>query len=167
MQKLVFRSKSNPMANKGLCVLLFVVFLGWAPIVSAAQLCLVDPKSDQEVTRFDTGEDRTFALAFIHSVSLTPVRDEYLMQGAAITQTREIFEAHGAGLPSFADDIGATGWQFEDGKFILEMQRPLDQMRVRIQEEYKNTLHIAGRDVVLSQFGYSVLVLRACSRERK
>lgn len=51
-----------------------------------------------------------------------------------IVQTREIFEAHGAGLPSFYNDVGATGWQFENGKFILEMERQFEQMRVRIGE---------------------------------
>jgi hypothetical protein len=163
MLKLVFQNKSGRVTNKRHSAFLFAILLCWSADASAGQLCLSDPKTNIEIVRYTTGPDQTFSLSFIHSVSLTPVVDEYVLRSEMIIQTREIFEAHGAGLPSFDNDVGATGWQFEDGKFILEMVRPFDQMRIRIQHEYKNALHIAGQDIDLSQFDSSVLMLRACS----
>ena len=164
MLKLAFHNKFDGRTNKWPSAVLFVILLCWASHVSAAQLCLFDPKTDQEIKRYLPHQDQMFALSFIHSVSLTPVIYEYILQDEMIVQTREIFEAHGAGLPSFDNDVGATGWQFENGKFILEMERQFEQMRVRIQQEYKNMLHIAGQDIDLSLFNRSVVTLRACPR---
>ena len=73
----------------------------------------------QLIASYEIGSLREFSLSFIHSVSKTPVRDEYIIAGNEIIQITEIFEAHGAGLPSDTFDAGALGWEHQNGQFIL------------------------------------------------
>ncbi len=91
-----------------------------------------------------------FSLSFIHSVSLTPVRDDYQLTGGEIIQTAEIFTTHGAGLPSGFADEGVTGWEQADGRFIIRLHRPIRQMVVRTDGNYRNRLHLGHREVNLN-----------------
>lgn len=96
---------------------------------------------------------------------MTPVVDVYRLDSAGVVQTAEIFQAHGAGLPSFAGDIGEQGLRHEDGKFILDMARQFDDIRVRVQKEYNNTLHIGTQSIQLADLGAGVLILFPCKVE--
>lgn len=129
-------------------------------------LCLSETRGQgNEVTRRSLGPDNSFSLSFIHSVSDTPVIDNYRVENDEIVQISEIFEAHGAGLPSIADDMGATGWRHEEGKFILDMSRRTGPIALRIQPQYKNTLHIAGSDLPLADLGQKALTIAPCDEE--
>ncbi|QIE45669.1 DUF1850 domain-containing protein [Pseudohalocynthiibacter aestuariivivens] len=101
-------------------------------------------------------------MSFIHSVSRTPVLDTYQIDAGQIVQTSEIFQAHGAGLPSLGNEMNATGWRHENGQFILDLDRPIGAMIVRVQPEYKNTLHIADQTIALASLGHSALRIAAC-----
>jgi hypothetical protein len=143
-------------------------FLFWLLLcgdVSAAQLCLTAARGEVTLARFETGPEDEFRLSFVHSVSLTPVTDVYRLTPTGILQTAEIFEAHGAGLPSFSDDIGALDWRHEDGKFILDMARQSDEIHVRVQRDYQNTLHIGAKSIELADLGESVVTLIPCKNE--
>lgn len=129
---------------------------------AAGSLCLYQGYTDKELARYATDHSGSFSLSFLHSVSLTPVVDHYDIKPGGIHQTAEVFEAHGAGLPSFADDIGATGWHRRDGKFILEMDRHFPRIQLRIQREYLNTLHIANQSITLADFGTNSIGLKIC-----
>ncbi len=104
-------------------------------------------------------KDGVFSLSFIHSVSQTPVRDDYQTIDWRITQTAETFQAHGAGLPSGADEPGATGWEHRDGRFIIRMQRPIPRLIVRTDRNYHNRLHIGGREINLNAWEDQALEL--------
>lgn len=105
--------------------------------------------------------DARFALSFIHSVSLTPVRDEYVLTAEdGLRQTAEIFIAHGQGLPSSADEPDATGWTHKDGIFTLTMDRPIPRLIVRTNARYENRLHIEDQTIDLNQWGDRALELR-------
>lgn len=133
---------------------------------TASWLCLTETRGNQsEVARLPLGPDRRFDLSFIHSVSRTPVTDSYHVVDGEIVQTREVFVAHGAGLPSIADDMDAIGWRHEDGQFILDMNRHTGPIPLRIQAQFKNTLHIAGTDLPLARLGYPALTLAPCDEE--
>lgn len=107
------------------------------------------------------GPDNRFALSFIHSVSLTPVRDEYVLEpDGAIRQTAEIFVAHGQGLPSAADEPGGLAWEHKDGRFRLTMDRPIPRLVVRTNARYENRLYAAGHTVDLNQWDDQALDLR-------
>ncbi|MDK3016578.1 DUF1850 domain-containing protein [Pseudodonghicola flavimaris] len=132
----------------------------------AGWLCLTETRGEgREIARLPLGPDGTFDLSFIHSVSRTPVTDSYRVEEGRIVQTRETFMAHGAGLPSIANDMDATGWRHENGHFILDMHRLTGPIPLRIQAQFKNTLHIAGTHLPLAELGQSALTLAPCDEE--
>ena len=112
-----------------------------------------------ELGRYPLGSLRAFALTFIHSVSKTPVRDEYDIDDSKIIQTAEIFEAHGAGLPSDIQDPGAVSWESRDGRFILHLQRPIPQLVVRTDRNYSNRLLLGTDEINLCQWEDQALEL--------
>ena len=142
-----------------------LIVLLFAQGAAAGQLCLAAGSDARTVARYDTGPGNQFSLSFIHSVSMTPVIDVYRLDTTGLVQTAEIFQSHGAGLPSFAGDIGEQGWRHEEGKFILDMARQFDRIRVRVQKEYKNTLHIGAQSIQLADLDAGVLTLSPCKVE--
>jgi len=130
----------------------------------AGDLCIYRGYTDEELARFPADRTGRFSLSFLHSVSLTPVVDRYEIRPTGIHQTAEIFEAHGAGLPSFAGDVGETGWHSEDGKFVLEMDRQFHRIQLRIQREYLNALLIGNRNIVLADFGAGAIGIEICAK---
>ena len=125
----------------------------------------VQARDGRLLARLPAGEGGAFALTFIHSVSRTPVRDEYRVVAGRIVQTAEIFEAHGAGLPSFADDVGATGWRHRDGHFVIDLERPTGPIHVRVQGEYVNAIHAGGTDLALASLGERAVTVVPCAGE--
>jgi hypothetical protein len=105
-----------------------------------------------ELIRLPAAPDQRFALSFVHSVSGTPVRDEYRIEDGAIVQLAEIFETHGAGLPSNAEEAGAVAWSHEHGSFVLHMRRPIGRLVVRTDARYRNRLHLDGTTVDLNRW---------------
>ena len=91
--------------------------------------------------------------------------DYYRVEQGRILQTREEFMAHGAGLPSIANDMDATGWRHENGHFILDMHRYTGPIPLRIQAQFENTLHTADTELTLATLGISALTLAPCDEE--
>lgn len=155
----------------GVAVLAAIPLLPFTPVpvhagTGGISLCLTDTRgSGEPVARLPLGDPPTFELSFIHSVSRTPVRDLYRVDGGQIIQSAEIFMGHGAGLPSIANDMDATGWRHENGTFILDMHRLTGPIPIRIQAEFKNTLTIAGTDLPLASLGHAALTLAPCDNE--
>ncbi|MCX7568236.1 DUF1850 domain-containing protein [Sulfitobacter sp. F26169L] len=151
---------------RGTFCALWVALLAILPLSANATarpaLCLKSHPDNRMIGLYPLTADGTFALEFIHSVSRTPVVDTYRIDANRIVQTSEIFLAHGAGLPSMGDEVDATGWRHENGRFILDLDRPIGTMIVRIQPEYKNTLHLADESIPLASLGQSVLRITAC-----
>lgn len=143
---------------------LLAFLLSGADRAHATELCLYQGYTDIELGRYATETSGRFALSFVHSVSLTPVIDQYEIRPTGIHQTAEIFEAHGAGLPSFSGDIGETAWRFDDGKFVLEMDRVFPRIQLRIQPEYRNTLLIADHRITLADLGANSIGLAVCKK---
>lgn len=132
-----------------------------AAAVCVPHLDVLTHPHEEPLARVPLGPDGAFALSFIHSVSLTPVRDEYVLDSdGAIRQTAEIFIAHGQGLPSGADEPGGLAWEHEDGRFRLTMDRAIPRLVVRTDAEYRNRLHAAGGTVDLNQWSDQALYLR-------
>ncbi len=104
-------------------------------------------------------ESGFFSLSFIHSVSQTPVRDDYQAIDCRVSQIAETFQAHGAGLPSGIDEPGVIGWELHDGRFVVRMQRPISRLIIRTDGAYRNRLHIDGHDINLNDWGNQALEL--------
>lgn len=108
---------------------------------------------------FPLEKENQFALSFIHSVTVTPVQDNYLLTPEGICQTSEIFESHCAGLPYSDKETNATKWEQRDGKFILHMERKIPKLVVRTDKNYKNRLHLANQIIDLNQWEDQALLL--------
>ncbi|MEB8387686.1 DUF1850 domain-containing protein [Rhodobacteraceae bacterium KMM 6894] len=143
-------------------VALWATFFASLPALAAPSVCLNSYPENRLLRSYPTGPDGLFSLGFIHSVSKTPVLDTYEIRSGQIVQTSEIFLAHGAGLPSMGDEVDATGWRHENGRFILDLDRDIGTMIVRVQAEFKNTLHIADQSIPLASLGQSALRIEAC-----
>lgn len=113
-----------------------------------------------ELLRLDSGGEKGFSLSFIHSVSGTPVRDDYLFDRGRIVQVAERFMAHGAGLPSHPDEPFGLAWEREGDAFLLRMHRPIQTLVVRTDGNYRNRLILGRRDVNLNQWEDQALLIR-------
>lgn len=111
------------------------------------------------VDQYPLPEDGGFSLSFIHSVSQTPVRDDYQTIDFRIIQTAETFQTHGAGLPSGSDETGLTGWAHHGGRFVIRMQRPIPRLVVQTDRNYRNRLHIDGKEINLNEWDDQALEL--------
>lgn len=103
--------------------------------------------------------ENQFSLSFIHSVSKTRVTDVYEIRGKDIIQTREVFSAHGAGLPSSPDEPYGIRWEKQGSQFVLYMERPIPKLVVRTDKNYENRLNVSGRTINLNQWEDQALLL--------
>lgn len=125
------------------------------------RLCLHISRFPSALTlsQYPLSGEGDFSLSFIHSVSRTPVQDDYRVIGSRIIQTAETFMAHGAGLPSAADEPGVTGWESDEGRFVIHMQRPISRLIVRTDRNYRNRLIVGGRIINLNRWEDQALEL--------
>lgn len=109
------------------------------------------------LSRYCIPPDKNFSLSFIHSVSLTPVRDDYRIEAGNILQVAETIQTHEAGLPSLENEPDAVAWEWQNGQFMLRMQRRIDHLVVRVQKPYQNRLILGERTIDLNQWGDTAL----------
>ncbi|MBU2953530.1 DUF1850 domain-containing protein [Marinobacter sp. F3R08] len=112
--------------------------------------------------------DGMFELSFIHSVSLTPVTDFYRLITSpvgdlTISQTAEVFIAHGQGLPSLVNEPDALSFEHRNGQFILKMDRKIGRLVVRTDQRFKNRLHTGNSTINLNQWPDSGLLFTPVS----
>ncbi len=112
-----------------------------------------------ELARYCIPGNGCFSLSFIHSVSQTPVRDDYRVEAGRIVQVAETFQTHEAGLPSLEQEADALEWEWQDGQFLLRMQRPIHHLVMRTDRQYRNRLHLADRTINLNQWDNQALEL--------
>lgn len=155
---------------------------------SATALLLEQSRSNNQLACVEL-VDHKFELSFIHSVSLTPVFDSYQLLNATdktvkeitqvgsqlntslnnnlrILQTQERFIAHGQGLPSLVNEPNALAFEHENGQFILQLHRPIDNLIVRTDKRFENRLYTGANVVNLNQWpdtGILVTPLNRCS----
>ncbi|MBR3369739.1 MAG: DUF1850 domain-containing protein [Rhodobacteraceae bacterium] len=80
-----------------------------------------------------------FSLVWRHSVTLTPVQADYIIDPRGqIIQIAERFAAHGPGM---AHD--GTGWRVEDGQMVIDLHRDVGRLILRSAPAHDNRL-IAG-----------------------
>jgi len=112
-----------------------------------------------ELGRYPLGENKTFFLSFIHSVSKTKVKDIYEIRGRRIVQTEEFFKAHGAGLPSSPEEPGGLSWEKTKDWFILHMERPIPKLVVRTDKMYQNRLGLGSETIDLNGWEDQALLI--------
>jgi hypothetical protein len=112
-----------------------------------------------ELARLSLPVDHRFSLSFIHSVSGTPVRDDYVVEEGEIIQVAETFETHVAGLPALADEPDLQRWEFKEGRFVIHLRRPIVHLVMRTDRRYRNRLLLATREIDLNQWEDQALEL--------
>jgi len=123
-----------------------------SPLAAAECLVLASHPDGRPLAQVEATRS-TFAIAYVHSVTRTPVDEHYLANGEAIVQTRLTFEQHGPGLPTEADPGGT--WRREDGRYVVTMARRFPSIAMRVHADQKPTLSVDGdpRRVDLAQWG--------------
>ena len=123
------------------------------------QLVVTQFPEQRELGRYCLGSEKTFSLSFIHSVSKTPVTDVYEIRAGKIIQTKEIFKAHGAGLPSNTAEPHGISWEKTEDSFILHMERPIPKLVVRTDKVYQNRLILTSKIIDLNQWDDQALFI--------
>ena len=135
----------------------FALTAACGPLTHAQQcrheLVIQKFSSQAVLSRYCIPPDRNFSLSFIHSVSLTKVRDDYRIEAGHILQVAETIQTHEAGLPSLEHEPDALAWEWQDGQFMLRMQRRIDRLVVRVQDPYQNRLILGEKTIDLNQWG--------------
>ncbi len=124
-----------------------------------AQLVITQFPEQNVLAKYPLNDNDSFSLSFIHSVSYTRVVDVYEVRNGSIVQTSEIFETHGAGLPSNAEEPGGLSWEKTKDGFILHMERQIPKLVVRTDSSYRNRLHLPSGEVNLNQWENQALFL--------
>ena len=138
------------------CILLAAV----TSVAGQGALVVSQFPEGRELLRLNPAGKNGFSLSFIHSVSNTPVIDEYVIEQGNIVQTAERFMAHGAGLPSRADEPGGISWERRGDTFVLRMHRPIPKLVVRTDRNYRNRLILGPEEVNLNQWEDQALLIR-------
>ncbi|MEP7276082.1 MAG: DUF1850 domain-containing protein [Betaproteobacteria bacterium] len=103
--------------------------------------------------------DGRFRIAYIHSVTRTPVEERYFVDGARIVQTEIRFVQHGPGLPTAADAGGS--FAHRDGMFVVAGRRSFDEVVMRVHADQQPRLVAGASSVDLAGWGNRAIVMRA------
>lgn len=131
-----------------------------AAAVDSACLSLSANPDGATLVRFGlpAGEP-AFTIAYVHSVTRTPVVESYRVEGDAIVQTQIRFAQHGPGLPTQADPGGT--FERRDGQFVVTMARRLPVIVMRVHAEQRPRLAAGAVTVDLAEWGNRSIALRA------
>lgn len=136
-----------------------------APAAAACALDLLDPAGGAPLARVSLPAERSFALAYTHSVSLRPVESRYVVRGNRIVQTAEVFDEHGPGMssaPAAGERLERRG-SGEASRFVLHMARPIERLVVRLHERPAFRLTAGERSLPLDRWHTRSIELRpAC-----
>jgi hypothetical protein len=98
----------------------------------------------------------TLRYRFVHSVSLTPVEEEWVVGGPGspgLRLTAVRYRTTGAGLPSGPEEPGATFETTADGFVIRGLDRPIHlPLDLRVAPAAENSLTVGGETLDLTRF---------------
>ncbi len=118
-------------------------------------LIVTDAENGTELLTVPVDDGDQVTLEYTHSVERTPVRDIYIVDGPQLRLVRMEFHSYGAGLPAreAIDEIDGDA-------FVVEFDRPTDQLHVAPGRIANHTLRIDGHpyDLVAQSSGQSVTI---------
>ncbi len=140
-----------------------------AGVNAACALEVLDSPGGMRLGRVPLPADHTFALRYIHSVTLRPVESRYVVRGDRIVQTAEVFDEHGPGMATEPRPGEQLQLQRDaDGtRFVLHTDRRLPRLVVRLHALPAFKLLANDETIDLSQWGTRAVELRAaCPAEQ-
>ena len=118
---------------------------------AAACVAVIGYPEEKALASVPLPPDRGFTITYVHSVTRTPVIETYRVSPDRFVQTSIRFEQHGPGLPT-APGPGER-WERIDGRFVVTMARPLDDIRMRVHADQAPALDVAGATLALTRWG--------------
>lgn len=98
---------------------------------------------------------QAFTLSWRHSVSLTPVEADYIIEpDGRIVQTEERFVAHGPGMA-----YDGEGWSEREGEMVLPLHRPVPRLILRTAPDHENRLIVGDQTINLTRWPATPLEL--------
>lgn len=123
-----------------------------------SQIIVVIAPEDKQAVTFDTYIGDTWHIEFTHSVEKTPVKEYFTVNGVNdMTMTHTVFESFGWGFPYSPADgtISST----DDGKFKLIMNRPYQNIKMRVAVQARPCIiHNDKKYDLCGMFGQGTLV---------
>ncbi len=137
--------------------------------VAACVLEVLEPASGTSLARVPLPAERSFALAFTHSVSLRPVESRYVVRDNGIVQTAEAFDEHGPGMSTATGPGERLEMQRDgsDSRFVLHMLRPIERLVVRLHERPAFRLTAGEQTLELDRWRTRSVELRPDCPDRK
>lgn len=125
---------------------LLLIGLFFSLSIHKSKVLVVEDKTSGVYKEYVT--DGTFVLGYIHSVLLTPA-DEYfeITDDNKLSLQKTIYESFGVGLPY--EQINDSDFEIVDGKFILYIQREMDELNMLISPIPDHTLTIGDEKIHL------------------
>jgi hypothetical protein len=126
--------------------------------VHAGCIVLTSHPDDRPVASMPLPPDGAeFTIAYVHSVTRTPVTERYRIAGTEIVETELFFEQYGPGLPTEADAGGS--FTRRDGGFVVTMDRHFPGIVMRVHEDQSPRLESGIQSLDLAQWGNRSLTL--------
>ncbi|MEO8344573.1 MAG: DUF1850 domain-containing protein [Betaproteobacteria bacterium] len=139
---------------------LLAISLSAAPAAFAACLTLASHPEGRTLASVALPPNNpTFALTYVHSVTRTPVFEQYRVDGGDLVETQIRFEQHGPGLPTEADAGGS--FTRVDGNFVVTMDRHFPRIVMQVHADQTPRLVENGHATNLARWGNRALVLAA------
>jgi len=139
-------------AGAALCAALCFAMAG-----PAASACLAIVARPEGTTLASVEAGDGFRIAYVHSVTRTPVIETYRVDADAFVQTGIQFSEHGPGLPTQSDEGGSL--VRVDDAFVMTMQRRFDTIAMRVHADQSPVLVAGDRSLQLAAWGNRSLAL--------
>jgi hypothetical protein len=123
----------------------------------AAAACLTVVARPEGTTLASVEATGGFRIAYVHSVTRTPVVETYRVDADAFVQTGIRFIEHGPGLPTQSDE-GGRFVRVGDA-FVMTMQRRFDTIAMRVHADQSPVLVAGDRSLQLAAWGNRSLAL--------
>lgn len=110
-------------------ILFFLILLGLSLSIHKEKFVIVEDLDNAMINEFYT-KDLTFSIGYIHSVELTPAEEFFkITKDNKVVLYKTIYESFGVGLPFSQKE---NRFDITKGKFVLERERVMDSIKMRI-----------------------------------
>jgi len=141
--------------------LVLIVCATWAHAGGGACLALASHPDGEPLARIDASD---FEIAYVHSVTRTPVVERYRLESGTIVQTELRFVEHGPGLPTEAD----PGQRLErrEAGYVVTLDRRFREIVMRVGAAQSPRLSSGATTIDLARWGERSLLIGACGKTR-
>ena len=140
-------------------LVLLLLFFFFAPVGTC--LAVTDYHTGRIRMALPVKDGETFSIRFTHSLNLSDVTDEIVVDGASLVCASSLFTAYGAGIPDpAADGIGRELTLTDAGFLLTGIDKAQARIPILLQEVPNHRLLYRGAEInLLGRFGSGALVV--------